>query len=488
MPTQKRGPATPRKTRSVTVSALERLGAQRLAELLCEASRNDLQLRRRLRYELAGESGVEQVAADLGKRLLSLQRARSFVDWQKRRAFVKDLDLLRQMILDKVAPQRPAIALDLLWRFLALAAPTFERVDDSYGEVGEVLRTACQDVGTVAVPASLDPIRLADRVFEALTANDYGQYDSLIAAVFPALGVTGAQHLKQQLTTAVQRSDPQKTERGWSGTWKRALQDLADQQGDVDAYIAQEREADRQIPEVAAAIAQRLLATDRNQEALEILRKARPKHKAPSREEIEEDLRYGAGEIGSSTWSEAWVKALLANERIDEAQQFRWRQFERSLDVKSLRAYLQVLPGHDDLEAEQKAIQYALTFSHFDMALRFLIDWPDHHEAAGLVLTRRTELDGNLYFLLEPAAQALTDRYPHVATLLYRAMLEDTLKGAKSTRYGHAARHLLTCEGLQYRIPEDAALERHAVFRARLQKTHARKTGFWSRVRELEQM
>lgn len=188
--------------------------------------------------------------------------------------------------------------------------------------------------------------------------------------------------------------------------------------------------------------------------------------------------------MGSSAWSEAWVKALLANERIEEAQQYRWCQFERYLDVRSLRAYLQALPGHEDLEAEQKTIQYALTFPHFDRALQFLLDWPDHYEAAGLVLARPAELDGNHYFLLEPAAQALTERYPLVAMLLYRAMLEDTLQGAKSTRYGHAARHLQACEALQQKIPETATLEPQAVFRARLQKSHARKTGFWSRVAE----
>jgi hypothetical protein len=127
-----------------------------------------------------------------------------------------------------------------------------------------------------------------------------------------------------------------------------------------------------------------------------------------------------------------------------------------------------------------------LTFPHFDRALQFLIDWPDHHEAAGLVLARQAELDGNLYFLLEPAAQALTERYPQAALLLYRAMLEDTLQGAKSTRYGHAARHWQACQGLQPRIPEEVALEPQAVFQARLQKSHARKTGFWSRVKELK--
>ena len=228
-----------------------------------------------------------------------------------------------------------------------------------------------------------------------------------------------------------------------------------------------------------------LLAAGRNREALEVLRKATPRHKAPSREDWEDGFVFGILDPGASAWSEAWVKALLANERIDEAQQFRWKQFERYLDTKSLRAYLQALPGHDDLEAEQKAIQYALTFPHFATALQFLIDWPDHHEAAQLVLARRAELDGNLYFLLAPAAQALEARYPHIATLLYRAMIEDTLQGAKSTRYGHAARHLLTCESLQDRAQQEPGLEPQAAFRARLQKSHGRKTGFWSRVAEL---
>lgn len=173
----------------------------------------------------------------------------------------------------------------------------------------------------------------------------------------------------------------------------------------MDAYIAQEREADRRIPEVAAAIAQRLLTAGRNREALEVLRKATPRHKAPSREELEDGFVFGILDPGTSAWSEVWVKALLANNRIDEAQQFRGKQFERYLDPKSLRAYLQALPSHDDLESEQKVIQYVLTFPHFATALQFLIDWHDHHEAAHLVLARRAELDGNLYFLLAPTAQ-----------------------------------------------------------------------------------
>jgi hypothetical protein len=48
-----------------------------------------------------------------------------------------------------------------------------------------------------------------------------------------------------------------------------------------------------------------------------------------------------------------------------------------------------------------------------------------------------------MYYLLDPAAQLIEGKHPLAATLLLRAMIEDTLDGAKSTRYKHAARHLL---------------------------------------------
>jgi hypothetical protein len=45
------------------------------------------------------------------------------------------------------------------------------------------------------------------------------------------------------------------------------------------------------------------------------------------------------------------------------------------------------------------------------------------------------------------------------ATLLRRAMIEDTLDGAKSSRYKHAARHLLECLSLESSI-QDFVLSR----------------------------
>ena len=420
--------------KSVTATQLETLGAARLATLLAELSQDDTSLKRRLAYELAGPTGTEKIAADLRRRLVTLARAKTFIDWRGCRAFAKDLDFLRQMILEKVAAERPALALELFWQFMGLAGNVFERVDDSNGRVSDVLRTACADLGSVAVHGSLDPISLADQVFAAVTTNLYGEYDRLVGAVFPALGARGSRHLKRRLTAALKHPAGKNPDGSGAQALKSALQDLADQEGDVEAFLALESESAQKIPQVAAQIGRRLLAAGRAEEALVVLQKAKPRQTAPSREDLEENLGAGAEEPDGD-WADVWVEALLATDRFREAQRFRWRRFERTLHEVSLRAYLQALtPQRETREAERQAVQHVLTFRHFATALQFLIGWPDLPAAARLVVDRRSELDGNWYFLLDPAAKALEAQYPNVATLLYRAMIEDTLNGAVALR------------------------------------------------------
>jgi hypothetical protein len=250
--------ARPKKSRkvpnhqSVTAAQLETLGAARLAALLAELSPEDPSLKRRLAYAVAGPTGTEKRAADIRHRMTALARAKTFIDWRGCRAFAKDLDFLRQMILEKVAAERPALALELFWQFMGLAGNVFERADDSNGRVSTVFRTACADLGTVAVKGSLDPIPLADQVFAAVTANLYGEYDPLVEAVFPALGARGSQHLKRRLTTALKHPAGKDPHGSGAQGLKSALQDLADQEGDVDAFLAQESESARKIPQVAA--------------------------------------------------------------------------------------------------------------------------------------------------------------------------------------------------------------------------------------------
>jgi hypothetical protein len=67
---------------------------------------------------------------------------------------------------------------------------------------------------------------------------------------------------------------------------------------------------------------------------------------------------------------------------------------------------------------------------------------------------------------------------------LNTALIEDTLDGAKSTRYKHAARHLLECQSLAPGIKDFGTFETHEAFASRLRARHGRKTGFWAQVSE----
>ncbi|MGO8499804.1 DUF6880 family protein, partial [Rhizobium ruizarguesonis] len=55
-------------------------------------------------------------------------------------------------------------------------------------------------------------------------------------------------------------------------TVRIALQEMADAQGDVDAYIAQQSEKTRKMPMISADIANRLVSSGRPKEALEVLK------------------------------------------------------------------------------------------------------------------------------------------------------------------------------------------------------------------------
>ncbi len=228
------------------------------------------------------------MATEIRKRLATIDRSRSFVEWDKIKKLIKDLDQQRKAIATQVTKDDPVEALDLLWRFMALANSVFERCDDGSGSLVAVFHEAVDDLGEIAEASGPDPETLADRVHTALTENDYGQFDYLIRSLTPALGAAGLEHLKQSFITLSRAplKEPRPEDRevigyGSGGTIyaddyaerrrdsivNMALQEIADAQGDVDAFIAQQSETARSVPAVATKIARRLLAAGRIEEA-----------------------------------------------------------------------------------------------------------------------------------------------------------------------------------------------------------------------------
>ncbi len=355
---------------------LEALGAPRLAELLIEISTGSAANKRRLRMELAGNHSSAEIAREVRKRLASIARSKTFINWRKVKAVTSDLETQRKTIVDMVAPDDPKEALELLWQFLAMADPVFQRSDDGGGSIIESFHQACADAGVIAQSAGVEKDALAEKTFAAVQNNDYGQYDPLIAAMAPAFGKDGLDRLKglfvqwsKEPEDKVAQGDRRVI--GWSSsgpiyedqvygnhrelTVRIALQEIADAQGDVDAYIAQQPEKSRRMPLVATDIARRLLSAGRAAEALETLDAV----ETLSRPDV------------AIEWQLARVEVLEALGRADEAQADRWKWFEHSLNDVHLRAFIRRLPDFDDMEAEEKAFAYAQAFPEVHPALAF---------------------------------------------------------------------------------------------------------------------
>ena len=110
--------------------------------------------------------------------------------------------------------------------------------------------------------------------------------------------------------------------------------------------------------------------------------------------------------------------------------------------------------------------------------------WPALERAARVVLLHSAKIDGDNYEILSPSAEALCDKFPLAATVLLRSMIDFSLTNARTSRYGHAARHFFQCEDLAKHIVSYDAFETHGDYHARLMLKHGRKDSFWSLVRK----
>lgn len=466
---------------------LEALGLARMAELLIEISTGNAVAKRHLRLALAGAQSPAELIGEIKKRLVTIARSTAWIDWRKRKALVSDLESQRRAIVEQVSPYDATEAVELLWRFLELANPVFGRCDDGSGEVIAVFHEAVQDIGAVASGAKLDPENLADKVLYAVKANGYGQYDGIIDTLADALGQPGLAILKQRIDVELSAAPPaikpgrrevvawgpagpfyadEMENRHRQTTLTLALRQIADAQGDVDEFIAQQTEAARKLPHVAASIAQRLLAAGRPLEALAALKFA-----------DRDRLR-----LGGLDWEGTYIEVLEALDRREDAQTARLDAFERSLDGGFLRAFLKRLPDFEDVEAEEVILEQILHHSDAHAALSFFVGWPALPMAARLVADRTVELDGDRYEVLSPAAEKLSAKQPLAATLLWRAMITFALTRHRVKRYRHAAHHLEECERVSGQIGDYGDVENHDTFVAKLRDAHSRKAAFWAEV------
>jgi hypothetical protein len=455
-----RAEAITTRSRTQKAEALIALGAKRLADLILTQTKVDPVFGRTVRMALAAKDDPSALAHEINKRLKTIRRSTSFLDWDKVRPLARELDQLRQSIMGPLAEQSPRLAIEQMRLFLTLAESVYERSDDSSGSLGDVFRQGGEDLGTLWVRSGdQDPAALAAEVLSLIEADGYGVFDELPEAASPALGIEGRAAMRRLLLERQAALSGEKRRRyDYKVNW--LLPVLADLDDDVDAFIATV-DPERRNSLLNARVAERLITHDRADEALEWI-------DAPT------DRGHNERELAGLR-----LLALEKLKRTGMAQTERRQIFERWLDPDVLRVWLKGLPAFEDFEAEQEALDLVGRHLEATLALAFLVDWPALKRAGQLVRDRLDQLDGRAYTVLRPAAETLTVDHPAAATLLYRRLVSGVLDRANSKYYPYAARDFLSAAALEDTIA-GGSVATHEKWLADLRQEHGRKIGFWS--------
>ena len=421
---------------ALSTDKLKDLGADKLAQLVFEEAERNAGFRRQVKAALVGKSGPEAIAKLIDRRLSALARAKSFIEWDKARAFADDLRSLTDTITSELGPAAPALATDRLLRFIATHEQVFEPVYDSSGRVQDVYYQAIAATGDLAQNlAAPDANLLPDKIMTALGESTHGYLADVTDAVAPHLPQDSLDRWDGDLKAIAERQAEEAAREpdGWfysmTSQWAKMRQILALARGDLDLLIALEAKKKPHMQDTLGIAAQ-LLEAGRSAEALDWVRK-------PGRRP------FGATD-GELSPERVRLEARILDAMGDKtaAQALRWRCFEVSLSADILRDYLKQLPDFEGIEAEDRAQALALEKAEPEVALQFFLNWPRLDLAAKLIVMHPDRWDGGDWHILPKVAGLLGHDYPLAATILYRALLDDILDRARSKAYGHGAKYL----------------------------------------------
>ncbi|MBY6118661.1 hypothetical protein KUV64_05925 [Mameliella alba] len=247
--------------------------------MLDEAERN-AGFRRQVKAALAGKSGPVAIAKLVDRRLSGLARARSFIEWDKARAFADDLRSLTDTLASELGAAAPALAVDRLLRFIATHEQVFERVDESSGRVQDIYCQAVAATGDLArrlTPAEAD--HLPEKIMTALGENTHGHLADVTTAVAPHLPQDSLARWDADLKEVIAERQAEEALRvpdcwfySMTSQWVEMRQTIARARGDLDLLVALEA-GKRPHMQDTLGIAAQLLEAGRSAEALDWVRK-----------------------------------------------------------------------------------------------------------------------------------------------------------------------------------------------------------------------
>jgi len=448
------------------------LGLEKLVEILLEEAASNKALKARLTTALAGQSGPEEIARLIDRRLDALEKARTGINSARARDLAVELAGLMRNIQSELGVTDGFAAFERLIRLLGLADRIGERLRADSVKLMNVFTDVA--VATAELVASLSEtaqIRAVPLLERERSRDRYGARMEFFADILCGLSVPAAEAWQRLLEDQLKIADP-------AFKAARLLQRLFVARGNLDGIIALEQSKPDNRRDTFG-LAGMLLSAGRLAEALEWIRKP----VAGTRIVYINGMAAGVGaEFQAEQRRMLEADILDALKQREPAQALRWTAFLETFDPDVLRRYIARLDDFAEFAEFDKAVAAVRASKRIYDALLFLVEWPKLDAAAEHVLANAKKWDGDLYEFLVPAADALAETQPLAATLLYRVLVSHILDRGISAAYEHAARYMRALATLSLSLPDKPPFIDHAAYVGDLQSRHGRKFGFWQRV------
>jgi uncharacterized Zn finger protein len=293
---------------------LEAQPTESLIDLLLDVAQRDDRLFQSLVLKAERTLGAGSAEKAFRRAIDDAVRAHGFVDWREVGTYAGNIDQVADSLAELLQPESAAMLVGLAEHAIEKIENALEQVDDSNGEIGNIVYRLGELHLKACAMAKPEPTALAERLFRFETTLPFGLCSFDAATYRTPLGKEGLRRYRQLAEAEWRKIKPRTDDKGYDAhraAITRIMERLAEASGDVD--------------ELVAIMAKDLSSSYRYHAIAEILAKAK-RH----------DEALGWAERGLKAFPDRphndlrdfLVSAYLKRKRNDEALQLTWIQFE----------------------------------------------------------------------------------------------------------------------------------------------------------------
>ncbi|MBT7307789.1 MAG: hypothetical protein HN842_06200 [Gammaproteobacteria bacterium] len=441
--------------------SLIELGAERLAEELLSLANHFEQVDERIDYITT--SRAQNLVRFKGQ-LDALIEEGGFYDWREVSQFADRLSQLLDNLRESV--EDPCEGIRWVAYFYEKDGEVMESCDDSGGDVGMVFMVDARDLFVEFAQACKNQEFTAQTLLELARQDEYGVRHDLIDVAGRVLSAPWMRWMVEKLQMIIEEDGE-----GWAASQAPfQLQSLARQLEDAPLFEA----TCRLQP----------LSFNRCLEIAKVYLQCAEVEQAESWVERAEREFSSANGFRSSEYQSIRKEIYHLQGNVEEEGRVAWEIFRSSRSVAALDLLLETL-GEGEREAviagECEQIIESTTERLVESDLSFLLELEKIEWAERYLLARAAQLKEVYYVFLTAWVEPLKGR-PVIASLIYRALLDDILERGYTKAYHHGVDYWMVLQQLSHKVESWAPYRTHVEYQRGVEKRHGRKRSFWGQV------